>query len=462
MKHRRVGLKALSATAIAGVLMALMPSSAQADIYWAQGINAAGSGKSQIGEGTFGGGVAKLNIGLGTGLYVDVAVGSDHIYWADYTNKRIGRSDLTGGNVQSAFIVGLPGLLLSVAVDRSHIYWTDKTGKIGRANLDGTGVKPTFINSGVEKQGVAVDGQHIYWAEPDFNRIGRANLDGSGGVATFITGASKPTGVTVDGQYIYWTNSTTKSIGRSTLAGTSVSESFISSIPGIPLDVGVDSSHVYWSNTTTSIGRANLTGLGPRTDALISGTVYNGIAIVPPPTVTNLGTRSGPVTGGTSVKINGSQFNRTSTVLFGTNSVVFSVVSDTQIIAKVPAHSQGAVAVSVVTAGGTATKSGAFTYNKLTQSPTKGCVTAPKKLPRKGLRQLAKPHCSTQAGQTVRVKVTSSPKNRKHKRYYKVTKAKNGAKVIRTYGKRTKVTVTWYAPASGDYLAYSSKRKYRV
>jgi len=94
----------------------------------------------------------------------------------------------------------------------------DLGGSIGRANLDGTDVNPNFINlltgySADTPQAVAVDppkydmwqtpplittGAHIYWTQPNSNRIGRANLDGSGIDQSFITGAAKPWGIAVD------------------------------------------------------------------------------------------------------------------------------------------------------------------------------------------------------------------------------------------------------------------------
>ena len=94
----------------------------------------------------------------------------------------------------------------------------DRGGSIGRANLDGSDVNPNFINlltgySADTPQAVAVDpprddiwktpplittGAHIYWTQPNSNRIGRANLDGSGIDQSFITGAAKPWGIAVD------------------------------------------------------------------------------------------------------------------------------------------------------------------------------------------------------------------------------------------------------------------------
>ncbi|MEI6622492.1 MAG: IPT/TIG domain-containing protein [Actinomycetes bacterium] len=475
MQRGRLLTKAATTVAATTCVIMLAPAAAQADIYWAQGINAGGSGKSQLGQATLAGSVIKTNLGLGTGLYDDVAVGSDAIYWANYADHKIGRSKLDGTSVEGSFISvgGQPsgGSPTSVAADRSHIYWTNySTSAIGRANLNGTNVNDTFIDTSVEMRGVVVTGQYVYWAEPDFNRIGRANLDGSVRNSTFITGASKPMGVAVDAGHLYWTNSTSSAIGRANLDGTGANQSFVSGIPGVPVDVEVDGSHIYWSNTTTSfIGRANVTGIGVREDTFLAATVPGGgIAVVPVPTAAGVGTSGGPVAGGTSVAINGTGLYRTNSVKFGgVEATSFTIVSDTQIVAITPAHSSGPVDVSVTTPGGTANKASAFTFASpaqlpVAQLPLNGCATPPQKLPRAGIRTLTGPGCVTNAGQQVALSVKSSRKNSKKKRYFKVYKAKNGATVVRTYGKRVRLTITWSDPAVGNYLPYSLVVKYNV
>ena len=61
------------------------------------------------------------------------------------------------------------------------------SGAIGRANLDGIGVTPRFID-GIRPVDIAVDAGHIYWMS-DEQVVGRANLDGTGVEPGFIVGA---------------------------------------------------------------------------------------------------------------------------------------------------------------------------------------------------------------------------------------------------------------------------------
>ena len=83
---------------------------------------------------------------------------------------------------------------------------TGRTNRIGRANLDGTGVNQSFITGVSSPTGVAVDAGHVYWANVAADTIGRANLDGTGVNQSFITGAGGPCGVAVDAGHIYWAN----------------------------------------------------------------------------------------------------------------------------------------------------------------------------------------------------------------------------------------------------------------
>nr|WP_269330170.1 IPT/TIG domain-containing protein [Kineosporia babensis] len=81
------------------------------------------------------------------------------------------------------------------------------------------------------------------------------------------------------------------------------------------------------------------------------------------PTVTGLSPSSGPVAGGTSVTITGTQFYGVTGVSFGGSAATFTVASPTEITATSPSHAAGAVAVLVTTTdGGTSAAGQNFTY----------------------------------------------------------------------------------------------------
>ncbi|WP_406278364.1 IPT/TIG domain-containing protein [Nocardia sp. NBC_00881] len=81
-----------------------------------------------------------------------------------------------------------------------------------------------------------------------------------------------------------------------------------------------------------------------------NGVVYTYAAV---PTLTSVSPNSGPVAGGTTVTLTGTGFTGASAVRFGATPATFTVISETQVSAVVPAGTDGSVAVTVTTAGGT-------------------------------------------------------------------------------------------------------------
>jgi len=85
--------------------------------------------------------------------------------------------------------------------------------------------------------------------------------------------------------------------------------------------------------------------------------------VAPTPTIATVAPASGSTLGGTVVTITGTNLAGASTVAFGgTAATSFTVDSATQVTATTPAHAAGAVNVAVTTPGGTATRTGGFTY----------------------------------------------------------------------------------------------------
>ena len=97
-------------------------------------------------------------------------------------------------------------LFLAASEARAKIYWGNfSADTIGRANLDGTGVKQSFITGAGEPCGVEIDPDFIYWGDGLKSSVGRANRDGTGVNQSFITGTSDACGVAIDHRgFIYW------------------------------------------------------------------------------------------------------------------------------------------------------------------------------------------------------------------------------------------------------------------
>jgi hypothetical protein len=201
-------------------------------------------------------------IATSTPLTSGITVDSSHIYWSDLGTIWFGRANLNGSNVDLNFLTGLAGPAYDLAVDSSHLYWTEYN-RIARAGVSGTNVFNDFI-TGLSYQShlesVAVNSSHIYWADTPTHAIGRANLNGSNVDPSFIEINPDPgiVGVAVNSGHIYWTQRDTGAIGRANLDGTNVDPNFITGLFK-PDDVAVDSGHIYWTEADT-IARANLNG----------------------------------------------------------------------------------------------------------------------------------------------------------------------------------------------------------
>jgi len=120
------------------------------------------------------------------------------------------------------------------------------------------------------------------------------------------------------------------------------------------------------SGTPTAAGTATFTVNVTDTPGATLTTNYTLTVVQPVPTVTAVSPNAGPIAGGTSVTITGTDFNNVSAVKFGANNATtFSFVNATTVTATSPAGSAGAVDVTVTTPGGTSATGAAdqFTYS---------------------------------------------------------------------------------------------------
>lgn len=218
-----------------------------------------------------------------------IAVGGRHIYWADTTRGRIGRANLDGTGVNPDFL-SFPGSFVfqprDLAVRGGYVYWASWNAYIGRAKLNGTHPQLKFITAKYYGPGfLAANARHLYWTGMAFeepNVIGRANLDGTGVKSSLFQSETNPFALAIGDGHLYWTTPSS-AIVRANLDGTAVRPKFITSDKGQPGSIAVGGGHVYWTALTYSstnpaeatllgwIGRASLDGKGVRWLAASSG-----------------------------------------------------------------------------------------------------------------------------------------------------------------------------------------------
>jgi sugar lactone lactonase YvrE len=176
----------------------------------------------------------------------------------------------------------------------AYVYWSvlgsnSNYGKaLGRANLDGSGVKHAFVTGATAGFGIVLYGGRIYWANTRTNSIGRANLDGTAANPTFIPNATSgsntaiPTHLATDGTYLYWTDGT-RFIGRAKIDGTGVQPHFIDAgLNSFPQGIAVTGGTIYFSQFA-AIEHAPSNGGTPTILAALPGNTI----------VTDLATRGG-------------------------------------------------------------------------------------------------------------------------------------------------------------------------
>jgi hypothetical protein len=285
------------------LIVSVARSGRAAGIYWAN-LNT-----ESIGHANLDGSGADTAFITGASNPNYVAVDPAYIFWSNYFpdgSVSIGRANLDGSGANQHFMdFPLGDYLGGIATDGTYLYWTNQsTNRIGRASVDGSAANANFIvtYSGTlaDPLGLALDPDHIYWTSCDFSQdcrdgdqVGRANLDGSGVNPTFLSGAPHTVGLAVDGSHIYWADEAgphdqseiRHAIGRANLDGTGVIASFIPAT--FPQGVAADGTYVYWSNFAGSIGRANLDGTGVNQN-FIAGSSAIGVAVLVPEPSTGL------------------------------------------------------------------------------------------------------------------------------------------------------------------------------
>ena len=196
---------------------------------------------------------------------------------------------------------------------------------------------------------------------------------------------------------------------ESNIAGYRIQYGTVSGSPSTTIDAGNVTSRAITGLTagTTYYFRVvayNTSGQASSPSAQVSYTVPAVPSGPGTPTITSVSPSSGPVTGGTQITINGTNFATSGTIrVGGTQATGITRVSSTQLRATTPAGSAGARDVQVINGNGSsAALPGAFTYTATPTTPTLTSVS-PTSGPTTGGTTITLTGSNFVSGATVRV-----------------------------------------------------------
>jgi hypothetical protein len=161
-----------------------------------------------------------------------------------------------------------------------------------------------------------------------------------------------------------------------TITGTNLANATLVEFNSIPATVVNDSANqIIVDAPANSVGTADITvtSVGG-TSALSSADQFTYAA---PPNITAVSPSSGPIWGGTSITISGSNLATATAVEFGSIAATFVIDSATEITATSPEVSAGTVDVTVTTAGGTSNKSAADQFTIIKATPSLAKLSSP-------------------------------------------------------------------------------------
>ena len=192
----------------------------------------------------------------------------------------------------------------------------------------------------------------------------------AGAVTVTVTNTGGQSGNLTNG-FTYVAPPTVSSVSPntgSTAGGTAVTITGTNFVSGTAVKFGSGSAtNVVVVNATTITATTPAGSAGAVTVTVTvsgqSGSLTNGYTYVVTPTVSSVSPNSGPVAGGTSVTITGTNFASGATVMFGSAAATnVVVVNATTITATTPAGSAGVVTVTVTVGGQSGSLTNGFTY----------------------------------------------------------------------------------------------------
>jgi alpha-tubulin suppressor-like RCC1 family protein len=333
--------------------------------------------------------------------------------WGSNVSGQLGNSSVEEGF--SAVPVPVEGLsgVAAVATGAQHalavltggtvMAWgEDNFGQLGNGTIKPKEAKPTEVTglSGVsaisagEQHSVALlsSGSVMTWGGDKYGQLGNGTMGATSSVPVLVSGLTKAASISAGGFHVL-------AFGEPVPVVTGVAPKLGPAVGGTAVTITGAS---FTGATAVRFGSTEATGFTLNSSSSITATAPPGAAgtvditvttpagtsaprsadrytYQQPPTVTHLTPKVGPVAGGTTVAITGTEFTGASAVSFGgTPATQYTVTSPTTITAVAPASAAGTVHVTVTNTAGAsaATSANAYRYTPTVTSvsPNSGTV----------------------------------------------------------------------------------------
>jgi alpha-tubulin suppressor-like RCC1 family protein len=305
--------------------------------------------------------------------------------WGSDSNGQLGNAGVEGMSDVPVPVEGLSGVM-SVAAGSQHalallsddtvMAWgEDNAGELGNGTTKPEEAKPVAVSglSGVsaisagDRDSVALlgTGSVMAWGLDTYGELGNGTTGGQSTVPVQVSGLRKAASISAGAHHVLAFGEPIPAVtGVSPKLGPAVGKTTVS-ISGAgfvnvtAVKFGTNEATNVSVNSSDSITATAPAGSTGTVDVTVSTTAGTSAPIPAdrysyqqPPTVTGLKPKLGPVEGGTSVLIKGTEFAGVSAVEFGGVPAQFTVKSPTEITAVAPGGAAGTVSVTVTNTAG--------------------------------------------------------------------------------------------------------------
>ena len=183
-------------------------------IYWTN------TGTNSIGRSNLDGTGVNPSFVVGASTPDGLATDGTYLYWTNYTGNSIGRATLDGTTSVNQNFVATASGPYGVAVNATSIFWTvfgPGTGTtIGRSDISGANVNATLVTTLAGPTGITIQPSSgkLFWSNYFENSIGTANADGTSPNLNYVTGLHGPVGLEATADDLWWANYDTNKIGH--------------------------------------------------------------------------------------------------------------------------------------------------------------------------------------------------------------------------------------------------------